>query len=122
MPEWPDLHVLRGRLRIFDWNFAAQGPPELDVAPFAQSIAAEGGPAPERFVAAYGDVLPLRPELLASAVAGTAGYFAERAWQPDIPGLPRVRTWQRRQLAATLAWAARLLSLPEPLWVSALRR
>ena len=33
-----------GRLRLFDWPYASLGPPELDVAAFAQSITCEGGP------------------------------------------------------------------------------
>jgi hypothetical protein len=34
-----------------------------------------------------------------------------------MPGLPRIRSIQRRQLKATLAWAARRFLLPEPRWL-----
>ena len=111
---------LQGKLlRIFDWNFACVGPVEFDVAGFAQAIAMEGGPDPEQVVAEYDLVLPLRPVALDAAVAGIAGYFADRAWRPAVKGLPRIRQVQRRQLKATLAWAARHFDLPEPRWLAA---
>jgi thiamine kinase-like enzyme len=111
---------LHGKLlRMFDWNFAAAGPIEFEVAAFAQSIAMEGGPEPERFVAEYDLVLPLRSVALDASIAGIAGYFADRAWRPPTKGLPRIRSVQRRQLKATLAWAARHFDLPEPRWLAA---
>ena len=59
------------------------------------------------------------PHEIDAAVAGIAAYFADRAWRPPIPGVPRVRAFQRRQLKVSLAWAARLLDLPEPRWLEA---
>ena len=109
------------RLRLFDWNFAAVGPHEFEVAAFAQSIAMEGGPSPERFVAEYERILPLRSVALDASIAGIAGYFADRAWRPAQVGLPRIRQVQRRQLKATLAWAARRFDLPEPRWLDAVK-
>jgi len=106
-------------LRMFDWPFASVGPHEFDLAAFAQSIASEGGPAPERVVDLYADVLPVRMPALRASVAGIAGYFADRASRPPLAGLPRLRAVQRQQLKASLPWAARLLGLPEPTWVEA---
>ena len=63
--------------------------------------------------------MPLRKVHVDAAVAGIAAYFADRAWRPPIPGVPRVRAFQRRQLKVSLAWAARLLDLPEPRWLEA---
>jgi len=114
-----NVRLQRDRLRIFDWPFASVGPPEFDVSAFCQTIAAEGGPSPERVLAWYEDVLPLRAEAVDASLAGIAGYFADRAWRPPMPGLPRIRSIQRRQLKATLAWAARRLGLPEPRWLAA---
>ncbi|HVR89320.1 MAG TPA: phosphotransferase [Candidatus Limnocylindria bacterium] len=112
-----NIRVSEG-LRLFDWNFACVGPRELDVAAFAQSIPAEGGPQPERFVAAYRERLDLDQRLLGLSVAAIAGLFAQRAPEPPIEGLPRLRPFQRRQLKSSLAWAARLLDLPEPRWLA----
>ena len=110
------------RLRIFDWPFATAGPAELDVVAFCQAVAAEGGPGAERVLAWYEEVLPLRPDMIDASLAGISGYFADRAWRPPIEGLPRVRRWQREQLAECLRWSARRFDLPEPGWLDLLTR
>lgn len=106
------------QLRIFDWNFASVGPHEIDAAAFAQATEAEGGPPVERTIGWYAEVMPLRESHIDASVAGIAGYFADRAWRPATPGLPRLRSWQRRQLKVSLAWAARRLALPAPTWLA----
>jgi len=105
-------------LRIFDWPFACVGPPEFDLGAFAQSITGEGGPAPEQVTAWYSAELPLNDDVLTASIVGIAGYFADRAPRPDLPGLPRLRQVQRRQLKGCLAWAARRLELPLPDWLA----
>lgn len=105
-------------LRMFDWPVACVGPVEFDLAAFAQSIESEGGPKAERVVAWYEEVLPVRADVLRASIAAIAGYFADRAPRPDPPGLPRLRSVQRRQLKASLSWAARELRLPEPNWLA----
>lgn len=117
-----NVRVGRGQLRIFDWPFASEGPVEFDVAAFAQSVEAEDGPSAERVIAAYEEHLPLRDDVLVASVAAIAGYFALRSWQLSMAGLPRLRSIQRRQLRASLAWAARLLRLPAPTWLEAVPR
>ena len=107
------------QLRMFDWNFASVGPHEFDAAAFAQATEAEGGPTAERILGWYAEVMSLREPYLDASIAGIAGYFADRAWRPPIPGVPRVRAWQRAQLKVSLAWAARRLALPEPRWLAA---
>ena len=113
-----NLRWLQGRLRLVDWPYAAVGPLEEDVAGFVQSITVEGGPKPEQLVSWYAEVTPVRHDVLDAAVAALAGYFANQAWRPDPPGLPRLRTFQRRQLRVTLAWAAHRLALPPPTWLA----
>ena len=117
-----NLRLIGDRLVLFDWPFAAAGPPEFDLAAFAQAVTAEGGPAPERVLAWYEDVFPLRAREIDASIAGIAGYFADRAWRAPLPGLPRLRSIQRRQLIATLAWAARRFDLPEASWLDAMKR
>jgi hypothetical protein len=114
-----NIRIHGQRIRIFDWPFATAGPAEFDVVAFCQTIAAEGGPTPERVLGWYEEILRLRPELIDAALAGIAGYFADRAWRAAIPGLPRVRRWQRTQLKECLRWSARRLDLPEPRWLDA---
>ncbi|HEX4743475.1 MAG TPA: phosphotransferase, partial [Candidatus Limnocylindria bacterium] len=116
-----NVRLVGERMVMFDWPFASVGPAEFDTAAFAQAVAAEGGPAPERVIAWYEEILPLRAPELDGSVAGIAGYFADRAWRPPMPGLPRIRSIQRRQLKASLRWAARRLALPEPRWLDAVK-
>ena len=106
-------------LRMFDWNFACVGPHEIDAAGFAQATETEGGPSAERTMNWYAEVMPIRDTYVDASVAGIAGYFADRSWRPPIPGVPRVRAFQRAQLKVSLAWAAKRLALPEPTWLAA---
>jgi hypothetical protein len=108
-------------LRIFDWPFASVGPAEFDVIAYAQGVTADGGPGPEQVLAWYEDVLPLRAEAIDASLAGISGYFADRSWKPPVPGLPRLRGFQRRQLQCCLGWSARRFDLPEPHWLDAVR-
>jgi len=114
-----NVRLVGDRFVMFDWPFASVGPAEFDVAAFAQAIAAEEGPTPERVLQWYEEILPLRPRAIDASIAGIAGYFADRAWRPPLSGLPRLRSIQRRQLKASLSWAARRLGLPDPEWIRA---
>lgn len=113
-----NLRLTDGQLRLFDWPAVEVGPVEFDVVAFAQSITVEGGPQPEECLEWYG--AELRPDLVDVALAWCVAFFALRAWQPPIPGLPRLRGFQRRQLSVLLNWAARRWNLPAPHWTAAL--
>jgi Phosphotransferase enzyme family len=113
-----NIRLRKGRLWLFDWPYACAGPPEFDVVAFAQSVTCEGGPPPERFLAWYAERQPVRDRALAASLASIAGYFAGQARLPEVPSLPRLRSIQRRQLKASLAWASRHLHLPEPHWLA----
>lgn len=113
-----NLRLRDGRLRLFDWPAATVGPVELDVAAFAQTITVEGGPPPEQCIAWYDGTL--RQDVLDVVLVWIIGFFAMRAILPDIPGLPRLRRFQRQQLAVMLQWSARRFSLPDPAWSAAL--
>ena len=92
-----------GRAIVIDWNHARIGNPDLDVAFWLPSLAAEGGPLP-------GSILPHAPEL----AAWVAGFFCARAGGPPIPEAPHVRSLQLAQARTALPWAASELGLPEP--------
>jgi Ser/Thr protein kinase RdoA (MazF antagonist) len=117
-----NLRWVRGRLYLFDWPHVGVGPPEFDAAAFAQTVTVEGGPSPEQVMTWYGERYRVDPSALDASVAAVAGYFARHAWGPEIPGLPRVRAFQRQQLAVTLAWAARRLGIPAPRWLRRIGR
>ncbi len=114
-----NLRFRRGRLVLFDWALVCDGPCILDLYAFLPSLVAEGGTEAPRLLPAYraamaagGAAIPgVAEQAAASAVAG---YFAMRAGQPPIPGLPRLREVQRMQLATALDLAAVFLGLPLP--------
>ena len=105
-------------LRLLDWPHTGVGPAEYDIVEFAQSVEVEGGPSAESVMAWYGERFLLRDDAVDAAVAALASFFAAHAHRPEIPGLPRLRSFQRAQLRVTLAWAARRLKLPDPVWLS----
>jgi aminoglycoside phosphotransferase (APT) family kinase protein len=92
-----------GRALIIDWDGPMVGNPDVDIAFWLPSLAAEGGPQPEA-------ILPAAPEL----AAWTAGYFCARAGGPPIPEAPHVRPLQLAQARTALPWAARALGFPVP--------
>jgi len=115
-----NLRFARGRLYLFDWPAIVAGRPEWDIVVFAQTVAVEGGPAPEQILRWYADVAPVDAAAVDTAIAWWLTFFARRAWQTEIPGLPRLRRFQRQQLGVLLQWAARAWNLPEPVWAEEL--
>ena len=109
-----------GRLYLLDWAEAVAGPPEFDAAFFIQSIAVESVLEPEAILRWYEQVHPLRSEVMDAAVCAAAAYFVDRAWMPELPGLPRLRTFQKRQLVVTLKWALRRFGIDVPRWLGAI--
>ncbi len=115
-----NLRFRDGRLYLFDWPSTEIGRSEFDLVGFAQSVTVDGGVAPEQVVAWYEERLPLRADAMDAAVAWLTLFFADLAWRPPIPGLPRLRSFQRQQLTVMLMWAARRLRMPEPAWATAI--
>lgn len=111
-----NLRFNRGRLYLFDWPAITVGRPEWDMVAFAQSVTVEGGPSPEQVMAWYGERFPVNTDAIDCALAWCLTFFADRAWRPDIPGLPRLRRFQGQQLATLAFWAARQWSFPSPEW------
>jgi Ser/Thr protein kinase RdoA (MazF antagonist) len=107
------------RLYLVDWAEALAGPPEFDAAAFVQTIAVESTLDPEMILEWYREVNPLDPAMVDAAVVAMAGYFADRAWMPELPGLPRLRTFQKQQLVITMKWALRRLGMEAPRWLDA---
>ena len=115
-----NVRVPRGGLRIFDWNWIAYGPAEVDIAAFAEGVTKDAGPEPEVFVAEYRRHRNVDDTALDAAVAALAGLFATSASGPPRPEMPRLRAWQRQQFKVCLSWAARRFALPTPSWIEAI--
>lgn len=91
------------RTLLVDWNWACMGNPVLDVAAWAPSVTAEGGPPPW-------DLAPGQAEF----ACALAGYWAARAPLPPPFTGSRVREVQLQQLKIALPWAAREVGLESP--------
>lgn len=89
-----------------DWTSPCIGTGLFDILGMLPSVALAGGGAPEDVLAAMGHTGADRE--FVPLVAAFAGYFVERSHQPDPPGLPTVRQFQRDQGAVVLAWLRRL--------------
>ena len=98
-----NLCLRDGQAVLIDWNLAAVGNPQFDLAFWLPSLRAEGGPLPE--------AVATIPQ---GVVALVAGFFASHAGWPDVPHAPEARRIQRVQLVVALPWAARALGLPAP--------
>ena len=98
---------------LVDFPFLAYGPTLMDVVFFLPSLAGEGGPTPEAGLRLYEESVGHRFDAddTRITVATVAGFFAARAGQPDIPGLPRLRWVQKLQLFPCLAWLAALTEI-----------
>ena len=115
-----NLRFTKGRLYLFDWPAITVGRGEWDMVAFAQTVTVEGGVLPEQVMAWYGEKFPVAVAAVDASIAWWFVYFADKAWRDEIPGLPRVRRFQRQQLGVLAQWAARRWDLPEPLWTRAL--
>jgi len=89
------------RTVLVDWNWAARGNGLLDLAFWAPSLHAEGGPRPEEILPDSGVWAAL-----------VSGFFAERVGQTAVRNADAIRAVQLKQLRVALPWAARALGLP----------
>ena len=112
-----NLRLVNGGLRLFDWPYATIGTAEWDLVEFAQTVQVEGGALPEQIVEWYGQSYPVNHDALLGHLAWFGAFFATLYWREEIPGLPRLRKFQRDQLRVLLYWLSRQLSLSPPDWL-----
>jgi hypothetical protein len=113
-----NLRYKRGRLSLFDWPAVTVGRPEWEMVAFAQTVTVEGGMLPEQVMAWYAEEITVDADAVNAAIAWWFCFFAGKAWKDDIPGLPRLRPFQRQQVAVLAHWVARTWSLPTPEWAN----
>ena len=113
-----DIPRLQGTsLRIFDWPFASVGTAEFDAAAFSNRsrprvVRALTRPWAGTSRLCHCDAMYSSGRSLALRVT-----LRIELREQAPPGLPRLRSVQRRQLKASLGWAARVLEVPA--WLSA---
>lgn len=92
-----------GRVTIVDWPWACNGPVWLDTVLLLVNVNLFGGHDVDAILAERG--YPDRT--VTDGLIAATGYFLDAAREPDPPGLPTVRAFQRAQGDATLEWVRR---------------
>jgi aminoglycoside phosphotransferase len=99
-------NILLAPDRVFfvDWPWACVAQPWFDLAAMLPSVALNGGPPPESVLPAHPVARDADPGGITAVVAALAGMWIYLGRQPDPPGLPTVRAFQRAQGEVALAW------------------
>ncbi len=92
------------RVIFVDWPWARLAPPWFDLIGMLPSVAMQGGPRPEAVLAQHPVARDADPQAMTVMIAALAGFFCWQGSQPDPPGLPTVRAFQRAQGAVALDW------------------
>jgi hypothetical protein len=92
-----------GQCWLVDWPWAVRGAPWLDSAGVLLEAAIQGV-ATESIVDTTPLLSTVDPALVTGFVAGMASMWAYAARQPDPPGLPTLRAYQRGCHRAALRW------------------
>jgi hypothetical protein len=88
---------------VVDWPHACRGAGWVDLLFMLPSVDIQGGPDPEAvWQRAIGGAA--EPDRVNAVLATATGYFLVGALAPAPPNLPRLRSFQRAQGAAALAW------------------
>lgn len=103
-----------GTAVLLDWPNLCWGPLVYDLCFFINSVVLEGYATHEELFALAGQVMDTEFEQqdLLRCLANMSGYFAASCVRPEVPALPRLRTFQRQQLMACLPLLQRVFDLP----------
>lgn len=98
---------------LVDWPHACVGPPWLDLVALLFEVDRLGEEdLAERVLAASTLTRDVDPEVLTRVLEGFSEFFLGRAAEPDPPGLPTLRTFQRVQGDALVRWVERRRTAP----------
>jgi hypothetical protein len=95
-----------GSVVVVDWPGACTGAPWLDVVLLLPSAGLDGGPPPSEVEEALDPFAGVDAEAVDLVLVGLAGYFTWQGGQPDPPGLPTLRAFQRAQGRVARQWLA----------------
>ena len=111
-----DNIVFAERPMLVDWPMLSYGATLIDVAAFLPSLEGEGGPRCADGLRLYEEMagLAFGEDSVAIAATTVAGFFAARAGEPQIVGLPRLRWIQALQLLPALRWLYDCLDIDAP--------
>lgn len=92
------------RVMFVDWPWACLAPAWFDLVTMLPNVAMNGGQPPEDVLAAHPSAATADPAAITTVVAALAGTWTYLGRQPDPPGLPTVRAFQRAHAAIALRW------------------
>ena len=92
------------RVWLVDWPHAGVGAAWVDLLAMLPSVAMQGGPGPEAVFADHPVATGADPEAVTAVVAALAGFFIGHGREPELPELPGLRVFQRRQGTEALRW------------------
>jgi aminoglycoside phosphotransferase len=104
-----NILLTENRVVFVDWPWACLAQRWFDLVAFLPSVAMQGGPPPEQVLGTHPVARGADPDDVTAVVAALTGFWIYRARQPDPPGLPTVRAFQRAQGAVALDWLAERL-------------
>ena len=99
----------QGDIRIVDWPHAGIGDAWLDPMFMAASVELNGGPKASQFFSRFESARNADQDAVTIALASTAGFFISQSLEPDIPGLPGLRSFQAAQGRIARNWLAERL-------------
>lgn len=93
-----------GEVVLVDWPWACTGAAFVDLAFLLPSVGLGGGPDPGTVVARHRLLDGVDPEAFRAVFVALAGFLVRQSLDPDPPGLPTVRRFQRAQAQVALGW------------------
>lgn len=93
-----------GEVVIVDWPWACTGASWADLVLLLPSVGLGGGPDPDTVIARYGLFAGVDEHALLTLFAALTGFFVRQSLDPDPPGLPTLRAFQRAQAEVALGW------------------
>lgn len=94
-----------GTVAVVDWPWAARGAGWFDALALLVNVRLYDPHVDvEALIATHRAFDGMPPDAATRVLAGLAGFFLEGSMQPDKPGIPTLRSFQRDQAIATLRW------------------
>lgn len=93
-----------GDVVFVDWPWACTGAPFVDLAFLLPSVGLGGGPDPDTVIERHRLLDGVDPEAFLHVFVALSGFFVRQSLDPDPPGLPTVRRFQRAQAEVALGW------------------
>lgn len=100
-----------GSVVIVDWPGACLGAGWVDKALMLPSVGLGGGPSPGEVEERLDPFAGADPDAVDRVLVALAGFFTVQGAEPDPPGLPTLRAFQRAQAEVTRAWLRHRLRL-----------